>query len=89
MDLSHKRFVEQAAKETGLVEFRDHPMPAALYDDWEEIDPVTGIIEPPTYNPDKFVGVYGSVYTNEPYYKDHSPFWKAYDRIRAEAERAQ
>lgn len=85
VNLCEKMIIEQAAKETGFdVEFRDHPMPADLYDDWEEIDPVTGIIEPPTYNPDNFIGQFGSVYTNEPYYKDHSDFWNAYWRIRQE-----
>jgi hypothetical protein len=69
IDRSHKALIEEAAKTSGFnVEYRDHPMPRDALDDLSD-----------GYNPD--TQDCGSVYTNEPDDRDHSPFWDIYDRL--------
>lgn len=72
-ELKNKARCEYAAQQSGMkVEFRDYPMPAEP-DDMD--DDGVGC-----YNPDSLRGVYGSVYTHQPF-EDHSTFWRAWDNF--------
>jgi len=73
-DLKNEDRCKYAAKQSGLnVRFRRHPMPKDPFDPEME-----------NYFPEKFYGVYGSVYTNENPNVCHGVFWDywyAWDRI--------
>lgn len=71
LNKNEKIRVTTASEKSGMrVEYRDHPKPVEFCD----FDFDNG------YNPDAFVGVYGSIFSYEGDV-DHGPFWREYDKL--------
>lgn len=70
--LGNESLCVQAARESGFdVRFCREPIP------------YTGEDDDRYYNREALQGVCGSVATYEPAGRDHGPFWKAWDKLRA------